>query len=161
MILDVIVDPGNQPPNQQDWGTQVDTAKPKTVQNMLCEGVGSFSVQGWYYDTDLTKVKELGYRWFPMLDPAANGTLVNSDSDFLTNGTDIYSNLFPIVHYPYQYHRMGPGAGTLLNANLLNEANFNNIPGLGRALKFTFTIYDSRGIFPNGKTFTHIIYLDK
>jgi hypothetical protein len=27
------------------------------------------------------------------------------------------------------------------------------------ALKFTFTIYDSKGIIPDGKTFTHIVYL--
>ncbi len=29
-----------------------------------------------------------------------------------------------------------------------------------KALKFTFTIYDSKGIIEHGKTFTHIIYLD-
>ena len=45
-------------------------------------------------------------------------------------------------------------------ANLVDEANFNMIPGLGRALKFTFTLYDSKGIFENGKTFTHIVYLN-
>jgi len=29
-----------------------------------------------------------------------------------------------------------------------------------KALKFTFTIYDSKGIIEKGKTFTHIVYLD-
>lgn len=33
-------------------------------------------------------------------------------------------------------------------------------PGPGRAVKFTFTLYDSLGIFKEGKTFTHIVYLD-
>jgi len=28
-----------------------------------------------------------------------------------------------------------------------------------RALKFTFTLYDSKGIFKNGRTFTHIVYI--
>ena len=28
-----------------------------------------------------------------------------------------------------------------------------------RAMKFTFTLYDSRGIFKDGQTFTHIVYL--
>lgn len=28
------------------------------------------------------------------------------------------------------------------------------------ALKFTFTLYDSRGILKNGRTFTHIVYLE-
>jgi hypothetical protein len=35
-----------------------------------------------------------------------------------------------------------------------------DIPGLGRALKFTFTLYDSKGILQNGRTFTHIVFLD-
>ncbi len=30
-----------------------------------------------------------------------------------------------------------------------------------RALKFTFTLYDSKGIIKNGRTFTHIIYLER
>jgi len=29
-----------------------------------------------------------------------------------------------------------------------------------KALKFTFTLYDSRGIFDGGRRFTHIVYLD-
>jgi len=29
-----------------------------------------------------------------------------------------------------------------------------------KALKFTFTLYDSKGIIKNGRTFTHIVYLD-
>jgi hypothetical protein len=28
-----------------------------------------------------------------------------------------------------------------------------------RALRFTFTLYDSRGIIPEGRTFTHIVYI--
>jgi hypothetical protein len=28
-----------------------------------------------------------------------------------------------------------------------------------KALKFTFTLYDSRGVFKEGQTFTHIVYL--
>jgi hypothetical protein len=42
----------------------------------------------------------------------------------------------------------------------LDESDFDNIPGLGRALKFTFTLYDSRGVMKEGRTFTHIVYLD-
>jgi hypothetical protein len=43
----------------------------------------------------------------------------------------------------------------------IDEANFNSIPGLGRALKFTFTLFDSKGIIKKGMTFTHIVDLDK
>jgi hypothetical protein len=42
---------------------------------------------------------------------------------------------------------------------LLNEEHFYEIPGLGRALKFTFTLYDSKGVIKEGRTFTHIVYL--
>ena len=42
----------------------------------------------------------------------------------------------------------------------IDEEHFNAIPGLGRALKFTFTLYDSRNLIKNGRTFTHIVYLD-
>lgn len=30
-----------------------------------------------------------------------------------------------------------------------------------KAIKFTITLFDSQGIFPDGKLFTHIVYLDK
>lgn len=30
-----------------------------------------------------------------------------------------------------------------------------------RAIKFTIRLYDSQGVFPQGKTFTHIVYIDK
>jgi hypothetical protein len=40
---------------------------------------------------------------------------------------------------------------------------FFNIPAgisiVPRAIKFTFTLYDSRGVFKEGQTFTHIVYL--
>jgi hypothetical protein len=42
----------------------------------------------------------------------------------------------------------------------INRENFNSIPGLGRALKFTFTLFDSKGIIKGGRTFSYIVYLD-
>lgn len=48
----------------------------------------------------------------------------------------------------------------LFDPNDLVEEYFNEIPGLGRALKFTFTLYDSKGVFENGRIFSHIVYLD-
>ena len=45
-------------------------------------------------------------------------------------------------------------------ADQIDEEHFDAIPGLGRALKFTFTLYDSRNLIKNGRTFTHIVYLD-
>ena len=39
------------------------------------------------------------------------------------------------------------------------EIQILGLPGQGLALKFTFTLYDSRGIIKNGRTFTHIVDL--
>ena len=36
------------------------------------------------------------------------------------------------------------------------HTNYNAVP---KALKFTFTLYDSKGILKNGRQFTHIIYI--
>ena len=63
----------------------------------------------------------------------------------------------PLLVYPY-----GPytSPGISYPNWLIDEAHFNEIPGLGRAFKFTFTLYDSKGVFGEGKIFTHIVYLD-
>jgi prepilin-type N-terminal cleavage/methylation domain-containing protein len=45
--------------------------------------------------------------------------------------------------------------------NTVNDNKIYLLALLGpQAIKFTFTLYDSKGIFPDGKTFTHIVYLD-
>jgi len=77
-------------------------------------------------------------RWWPSFDPDGDGSY--SDSDFqLTPTGDINLYYYWQVYYP------GDGV-------------FSDY--YGRAFKFTFTLYDSYGIFPEGKTFSHIIYLD-
>ncbi len=58
------------------------------------------------------------------------------------------------------YPRGGFKMGGVDYADPLDEEHFSMIPGLGRALKFTFTLYDSRNLIPDGRTFTHIVYLD-
>ena len=40
------------------------------------------------------------------------------------------------------------------------EIQVRGLPGQGRALKFTFTLYDSKGVIKKGRTFTHIVDLD-
>jgi hypothetical protein len=66
------------------------------------------------------------------------------------------------VLYNPHYGGVLLGGPSFLNnrfRELLNQERFEEIPGLGRALKFTFTLYDSRGIIPEGRTFTHIVYI--
>jgi hypothetical protein len=125
-------------------GATVEPADANTIHMLLCEGVGEFKVQGWY---------DAESRWMPEVDPDGNGDL--SDRDFFLDDVNV-----PGVLYPYP-----PYGGVFIRSInfsnfLVNEANFNWIPGLGRALKFTFTLYDSKGIIKGGRTFTHIVYLD-
>ncbi len=127
-------------------GAAVNPADPNSIHILLCEGVGEFKVQGWY---------DAQQRWVPEVDP--NGDRILTDSDFFLDDP----NRVPGLLYP------NPPYG-LISLNWpgyplsppMSEENFNLIPGLGRALKFTFTLYDSKGVIKHGRTFTHIVYLD-
>ena len=78
-------------------------------------------------------------RWWPSFDPDGDGDY-SDDSDFQVTPTgEIDPSFYWWVYYP-------------------GEGTFSDY--YGRAFKFTFTLYDSYGVFPEGKTFTHIIYLD-
>jgi prepilin-type N-terminal cleavage/methylation domain-containing protein len=146
VVTDVNIAPSTIARNYR--GAHVDPANPSTIHMLLCEGVGEFKIQGWY---------DFQSRWVPEVDPNGDGNL--NDSDFFLATTDV-----PGVLYPY---RTFPGSWGVRINNIsfpptgVSEANFNNIPGLGRALKFTFTLFDSKGIIERGRTFTHIVYLDK
>jgi prepilin-type N-terminal cleavage/methylation domain-containing protein len=144
-------------------GTMVDPADANLIHNFLCEGVGEFKVQGWY---------AAGKRWVPEVDPNGNGVLTD-DSDFFLNGGEIDPIKVPGVLYPYPpygavdlggefYCDLLTPAGQAKFAEFqsrLNENRFDEIPGLGRALKFTFTLYDSKGVIKEGRIFTHIVYI--
>lgn len=147
VITDVKVGSPGVVPDESVWGAQVDPAEPSSIHMLLCEGVGEFKIQGWYYG-----------RWVPEVDPDGDGD--TSDSEFFLADPDAV----PGVLYPYPpYGKVslnGPAFQGRFFQNILNERDFNQIPGLGRALKFTFTLYDSRGIIKKGRVFTHIVYLD-
>lgn len=133
-------------------GLQVDPDKPDVpasgVQLMLVEGARDLKIQGCLDGpTGL-------YRWFPETgnaDPAG----VVSNSDFFTTGTGTIDTTNPM--YAVCSDK------TLLSSNVKNQADLPTaigcVTGLGRAVKFTFTLYDSRGFFRDGRTFTHIVYL--
>jgi prepilin-type N-terminal cleavage/methylation domain-containing protein len=128
-------------------GLTVSASDPCTIHMLLCESVGELKIQGWY---------EAERRWFPKVDPDYDGDL--SDSDFFPDGSGgIDPGHRPAILYP----RWNFESGSLgvYPRDLLTESNFDFIPGLGRALKFTFTLYDSKGIIKNGRVFTHIVYL--
>jgi prepilin-type N-terminal cleavage/methylation domain-containing protein len=130
--------------NRSIRGVDVDPADANSIHMLLCDGVGEFKIQGWY---------DAQQRWIPQVDPDGNGNLADTHF-FLNEPNNVPGVLFPSL-------------GGVLNIDNVDYSgpvdaeHFNTIPGLGRALKFTFTIYDSKGIIENGMTFTHIIYLDK
>jgi prepilin-type N-terminal cleavage/methylation domain-containing protein len=135
---------GSSSINENLRGVSVSPDDPNSMHMLLCDGAGEFKVQGW----DNTRKT-----WVPEVDPDGNGDL--SDSNFFIKD----SNNVPGVLYPWPL-----GAIAINNIDYpreqLDKEHFNMIPGLGRALKFTFTLFDSRGIIKNGRTFTHIVYLD-
>ncbi len=146
-MLTIITDVRTSNPNVTSGGLTVDPASGTNIHQLLCEGVGDFRIQGWY---------ALQQRWVPEVDPDGDGDF--SDSDFKLIGAVIDVGDVPGVLYPYVAVIL-PGI-PLYPQSLIDEAHFDSIPGLGRALKFTFTLYDSRGVFKEGKKFTHIVYLD-
>jgi len=138
--------------------------------NVPTEPIGEFMIQGWSWDDT-----QLKWRWVPEIDPDGNGSLDYTDF-FLdpVNPTILHQEGVPGVLYPYPPYG-GVYIGGVFYCDLdtpegqskfsefqsrLNEERFGEIPGLGRALKFTFTLYDSRGVIKGGRTFTHIVYLD-
>jgi len=132
-------------------GVLIDTAQPASIHSLLCKGVGQFVVQGW---SDELK------RWVPEVNPNGDNSL-DDDSDFLLQDGDIHPDEDPGLWYPRGALTLGARyAGTIPPVDQMDEEHFSAVPGLGRALKFTFTLYDSRGLIPNGRTFTHMVYLD-
>jgi hypothetical protein len=130
-------------------GVLLDRTQPATMHAMLCDGVGQFKVEGWSIDPDDPATR----RWMPQVDPNENGDLTD-DSDFILDGANLHPRNVPGLRYPD-----GPVTIRKSEKGSLRGEPFSNIPGLGRALKFTFTLYDSRGLIPNGRTFTHIVPL--
>jgi prepilin-type N-terminal cleavage/methylation domain-containing protein len=148
----------------QSGGAKIDDSDPTSLQLLLCDGVGEFQIQGLYEDGVNPP------RWVPEVNPDNDIAGDLSDTDFVVDPVtptlldplaDAAWTLYPYDGSPELYGGQWiPKFQAIYPNSDVTEANFNSIPGLGRAFKFTFTIYDSFEIYPDGKTFTHIIYLD-
>lgn len=153
-MLSVISDTtvGTSTVNKQARGAMVDPSDANSIHMLLCKGVGEFKIQGWY---------NAEQRWLPEVDPDGDGDLADTHFYDLSNLSNLSDPNVPGVLYPYPPH-----GGVNINhfrrypREEIDEEHFNSIPGLGRALKFTFTLFDSRSIIKDGRTFTHIVYLD-
>jgi len=147
VIGDVEVGLGGQNTSNKNvtvGGVTLDPAQPGSLHAFMCRGVGQFKVQGW---------SDAERRWIPEVNPNGD-TSLKDDSDFIVEGDELHPRQIPGLWYPRGPAIFGNRQITTLSGD------FNAIPGLGRALKFTFTLYDSRGLVKGGRTFTHIVYLD-
>ena len=138
-----------------------------TLHLLLSQGVAQMKIQ-WAYTTDDLNIAApvfAGIRWWPEVDPAGDGSIT---SDFANMGNPFGAYLMMLV---------GPSLDVDNNgiddwfANQLCRTDTDRIARNGnevyfkssfypKALKFTFVLKDSNGIFADGKTFTHIVYLD-
>ncbi|MFZ0033667.1 MAG: type II secretion system protein [Sedimentisphaerales bacterium] len=115
----------------------IDMDAPNTFHKLMCEGVGSFAIQWAYWDSGANR-----FYWFPV------------DSDFCSSCGKFFGVFFNIPN-SYQFGKWYP-----INDPKFIGRNFSSYP---KALKFTFRLYDSKGIIKEGgragRTFTHVVYL--
>ena len=138
-----------------------------TYHKLLCQGVGSFAIQWSYRDA-----RDGIFRWFPSADNRdARGTyshfdLVKRDGFPSTprlgrpyTDFDVFGVVFNIPNAGrMNYWGTAPMmcySGSRLSGNQRFPSGF-----FPDAFKFTFTLFDSKGIIEKGRTFTHIVYLD-
>jgi len=140
-----------------DGRPQIDfvSQPPVGLHMLMTEGVGSFAVQWGYLYIWPSGEKE--YRWWPADNP--DGDAATDDSDF-GSVVGVGRDRFGI------YYNMPGGVGVAdwsgPEEARTENLDTNDLPSLKSyppALKFTFRIYDSKGIIKGGRTFTHIVYL--
>jgi prepilin-type N-terminal cleavage/methylation domain-containing protein len=126
----------------------VDLANANGLHMLMTEGVGSFSVQWSYSYTNVSTGQKFIY-WWPSDDPNGDGD--STDSDFSRMPTNPFGFYFNVAAPSFtNWFSYG---GAIYLAGAVVE------PIWPKAMKFTFTLYDSRGVFKEGQTFTHIVYL--
>ena len=125
---------------------------PNTFHKLVCDGLSSFSIQWAYWDSDIADDR---LYWFPSDDPDGKGTY----SQFDLNGGyqfGVYFNVPVSTTTINDWHAIEDGQVVFKNTGAQFGADF-----FPKAIKFTFKIYDSKGIIANGQKFTHIVYLDE
>ena len=134
-----------------------------TFHKLMCEGVSSFTIQWACWDLAYNT-----FHWFPSDDPDGSGTYSHFDlvridgfpsnppTTFMSGYTDfdVFGVFFNIPNASQINYW---GIASLMRYNPNNFFPYGFYP---EALKFTFTLYDSKGVIKHGRTFTHIVYLD-
>ncbi len=141
---------------------KIDFKNVKTLHMLMSEGVGSFQIQwAYWYSGPSQSSPALSvnrYLWWPSIDPDGDGIISDSDFGAMFEATGfsefgIFFNM-PGGVAPPILNWYGP-AGTA--CRYVGSFGPSFFPA---ALKFTFTLYDSKGVIEGGRRFTHIIYLD-
>jgi len=136
----------------------VNLSDEETLHLLLAQGVLTFSVQWAYSPEDLNGAVAGfagGVRWWPSVDPNGDGN--PADSDF-TNATQGMGKTAFGVHLNLPGGTSVPDWFTVGNCKTGGRTFKSTF--FPKALKFTFTLRDGNGYFADGKTFTHIVYLD-
>lgn len=117
-------------------GVDLSSADGQSLHMILSQGVGSFAVQRAKWDSTTST-----YKWYPETTDFGASTQWGEYYYYKADTTYTYTSAFQSSTSGW-FHFTEPFTTSI------------------RALKFTFTIYDSKGVFPDGKTFTHIVYLN-
>ncbi len=158
----------------------VDIAAANGLWNLFSQGVLEMQIQWAYTVRDLDRDGSgntpilptdtdyfTGVRWWPSTNPDGLG-VCKSDFDTMKGGFPIYAaNRYQFGAYFGM--NVTPGDNWFGSRSIIKRGWTQTLPGwtgcfrsdfYPRALKFTFVLKDSNGIFAGGKTFTHIVYLD-
>lgn len=148
---------------------------------LLSEQVGQFKVQWAYTAEDLSSSATShvpilptssdyfqGVRWWPSEKPAGDGTVT---SDFVTMERTAFG-----AHFQFSggttlaaWMRVKPQPGETAAQQqkrrcMTRSGSATNYYFMSdffpKALKFTFTVYDAKGLYPEGRTFTQIVMID-
>jgi hypothetical protein len=126
-----------------------------TLHLLMAQKVGNFSVQWGYYHLDTSVPPNRYVYWWPSNDPDGSGDITDSDFIKMMNVNGLSAPAFGVC-----FNVAAPSVSGWFTPNNVAGPYFTGTPGFYPvALKFTFTLYDSRGVFKDGQTFTHIVYL--
>jgi len=131
---------------------RIDLANANTLHLLMTQKVGNFSVQ-WSYL--FTNAGQTFIYWWPSNDPDGNPVTLDSDFDKMIADHSLLTPAFGVC-----FNVATPSvSGWFLPASVSGYHFAGSSTFYPVVLKFTFTLYDSRGVFKDGQTFTHIVYL--
>ncbi len=119
----------------------IDLRSPSGLHMLMSQGVDSFSVQwGYWYGGE--------YQWWPSNESDFDNMMVAHNLPERSFG--VYFNMPDRVDIALRW----------FDPEDAENEDYGNFDGFyPTALKFTFTLYDSKQVFKQGQTFTHIVYL--